>query len=150
MQAAVLFTDEILIHTGSELDIVDVTGRIRHSVEMSGIEEGVAHLFIAGQTAALTTIEYESGAVSDLRNALKRLAPDELEYEHNARWGDGNGRSHIRAALTGPGLAVPVRGGKLLLGTWQQIVLVELDLKSRERKIWLSVIGTRKIQEKPR
>ncbi len=141
------FSDEIPVGTGSELDIVDVTEEVRQRVRGSGIEEGVAHLFVAGQTAALTTIEYESGAVSDLRNALKRLAPDALDYEHNARWGDGNGRSHIRAALVGPDLTVPVRGGNLLLGTWQQIVLVELDLRGRKRKVWLSLIGTGKGQE---
>ena len=137
------FSDEIPVGTGNELDIVDVTGEVRQRVRKAGIGEGVAHLFVAGQTVALTTLEYEPGAVSDLKRALQGLAPDDLDYEHNARWGDGNGRSHIRAALVGPALTIPVRGGELLLGTWQQIVLVELDLRGRKRKVHLSVIGTR-------
>lgn len=137
------FSDEIPVKTSGELDIVDVTGLVRGCVRKMGVKEGTAHLFVAGQTVGLTTIEYEPGAVSDLRNALNRLAPDGLDYEHNARWGDGNGRSHIRAALVGPDLTVPVRGGEMLLGTWQQIVLVEMDLRDRERKIHLSVVGTR-------
>ena len=140
-------SDEIPVRTGGELDIVDITGMIRGCVRETGVREGTAHLFVAGQTAGLTTIEYEPGAVSDLRNALKRLAPDSLDYEHNARWGDGNGRSHIRAALVGPDLTVPVRSGEVLLGTWQQIVLVEMDLRDRERKIHLTVVGTRQDPE---
>jgi len=137
------FSDEIPVGTESELDVVDVTGEVRQRIRKAGIGEGVTHLFVAGQTVALTTLEYEPGAVSDLKRALQRLAPDDLDYEHNARWGDGNGRSHIRAALVGPDLTIPVRGGELLLGTWQQIVLVELDLRGRKRKVHLSVIGTR-------
>jgi len=142
---SVVFVDALPFKTGKELDVLDITGDVRRRVQQSGVHEGTAHIFIAGQTAALTTIEYEPGAVSDLKNALRRLAPEDLPYEHNARWGDGNGRSHIRAALVGPDLTVPLRGGDLLLGTWQQIVLIELDLKGRSRTVHLTVCG--KIQD---
>jgi len=135
------FSDSVPLSTGKELDILDITDVIRHRVRGSGVREGMAHLFVAGQTVALTTIEFESGAVSDLKNAIRRLAPDDIHYEHNARWGDGNGRSHVRAALVGPDLTVPVLNGELLLGTWQQIALVELDLRGRSRTVHISVIG---------
>jgi len=138
----VLFLDEIPFTTRGELDILDITDDIRRRIPGSGVIDGTAHIFVAGQTVAITTIEYEPGAVSDLGNAIKRLAPDNLVYEHNAAWGDGNGRSHIRAALLGPDLTVPVRNGRLLLGTWQQIVLVEMDLRGRSRKVHLTVAGS--------
>ena len=138
----IIFLDEIPLTTGGELDVLDITAEIGRRIPGSGVFDGTAHIFVAGQTAALTTIEHEPGAVSDLKNAIRRLAPDDLVYEHNARWGDGNGRSHIRAALVGPDLTVPVRGGRLLLGTWQQIVLVELDLRGRNRTIHLTVTGS--------
>ncbi|MBN2719909.1 MAG: YjbQ family protein [Proteobacteria bacterium] len=137
-----LFLDEIPFTTRRELDILDITDQIRRRIPGSGVIDGTAHIFAAGQTVAITTIEYEPGAVSDLRNAIRRLAPDGLDYEHNAAWGDGNGRSHIRASLLGPDLTVPVRSGRLLLGTWQQIVLVELDLRGRSRTVHLTVAGS--------
>lgn len=136
-----LFLDELPFKTRGELDILDITGDIGRLVEESGVQEGTAHIFVAGQTAAITTIEFEPGAVSDLRNAIRRLAPEDLNYDHNARWGDGNGRSHIRASLIGPDLTIPVRKGSLLLGTWQQVVLVELDLRGRSRTVHLTVSG---------
>lgn len=138
----VFFFDELSFQTRGELDILDITGDIRKRIPDSGVRDGTAHIFVAGQTAAITTIEFEPGAVSDLKNAIRRLAPDDRNYEHNARWGDGNGRSHVRAALLGPDLAVPVRNGNLLLGTWQQIVFVELDLRGRSRTVHLSVAGS--------
>jgi len=147
LSGSVWFLHELPFNTRGELDILDITGDIRRCVRESGVYEGSAHVFVAGQTAAVTTIEYESGAVSDLLHAIKRLAPDDLNYEHNARWGDGNGRSHIRAALIGPDLTVPVRNGSLLLGTWQQIVLVELDLRGRSRTVHLTVSGSGDRQE---
>ncbi len=90
----------------------------------------------------MTTIEYETGAISDLKKAVSRLVPKDLEYAHNARWGDGNGHSHVRAALLGPDISVPVRDGSPLLGTWQQIIIVEFDTRSRERKVHLTIMGT--------
>ena len=137
----IFFSDEIPLGTRREMDILDITDEVRRRIQGSGIREGIAHLFVAGQTAAITTVEFEPGAVSDLRDAIKRLAPDEIHYEHNATWGDGNGRSHMRASLVGPDLTVPVRDCNPLLGTWQQIVLVEMDLRGRNRTIHLSVVG---------
>jgi secondary thiamine-phosphate synthase enzyme len=136
-------TDKIHLSTAGELDIVDITGQINDQVARSGIREGLVHLFVAGSTAALTTIEYEPGAVSDLREALGRIAPDTIPYHHNERWGDGNGHSHVRAALIGPDITVPVRGGVPLLGAWQQVILIELDVRSsRDRTVHVTVSGT--------
>jgi len=135
--------DEIPVRTSGELDVVDITGQVRQLIKRSGIKDGVAHLFIAGATAALTAIEFEPGAVADLKEAISRLAPREMEYAHNARWGDGNGHSHVRAAMLGPDITVPVRDGDPLLGTWQQIILVEFDMRSRDRKVNLTIMGQR-------
>ena len=136
-----VFQDEIPVKTRGELDVVDITDQVRRLVAGSGISNGLAHLFVAGSTAAFTTIEFEPGAVSDLKDAFSRLAPKEMEYAHNKRWGDGNGHSHVRAAMMGPDITVPVRDGDILLGTWQQIILVEFDTRSRNRKAHLTVVG---------
>jgi len=99
------------------------------------------NVFIAGSTAAVTTIEFEAGVLNDLRGVLSRVAPDSLTYAHDSRWGDGNGRSHVRAAIVGPSLTIPVAGGEPLLGTWQQVVLLELDVrKERARTVVITVI----------
>ena len=137
------FMDEIPVSTSGELDVVDITGEVRQLINRSGISDGVAHVFVAGATAALTTIEFEPGAVADLKDAFSRLAPRDMNYAHNARWGDGNGHSHVRAALLGPDITVPVRDGGPLLGTWQQIILVEFDTRSRDRKAYITVMGQR-------
>ena len=144
---SVVFTHEIPLSTSGELDVVDITGEVRQLITGSGIMDGVAHLFVAGATAALTTIEFEPGAVADLKEAASRLFPMEIEYAHNARWGDGNGHSHVRAAMLGPDITVPVRDGNALLGTWQQIILVEFDTKSRNRKVHLTVMGDGNLKE---
>jgi secondary thiamine-phosphate synthase enzyme len=98
-------------------------------------------LFVVGSTAALTTIEYEDGAVNDLSRAIDRIAPREMEYEHHLRWGDDNGHSHVRAALLGPSLNVPFVGGRLTLGTWQQIILIDFDTRPRQREIVAQIMG---------
>ncbi len=127
--------------TAGELDVIDITGKIRHLVNSSGVKAGLVHVFVAGSTAALTTIEFEPGAVADLKDAFSRLAPRDREYAHNAAWGDGNGHSHVRAAILGPGITLPVRGGNPLLGTWQQVVLIEFDTRGRSRNLHLTVVG---------
>ena len=119
--------------------ILDITSEVAHMVEQSGVREGVAHLFVSGSTAALTTIEYEPGALEDLKRALEQIAPMSAPYAHNEAWGDGNGYAHLRAALLKPDLCVPIRGGRLALGTWQQIVLMDFDNRPRHRKILLTV-----------
>ncbi len=139
-----MFRKTITTRSRGEGDIADITGDVNAAVRASGIREGLVHLFVQHSTAALTTIEYENGALSDLSRALSVLAPDTAEYAHNTRWGDGNGRSHVKAALVGPSLTVPVSGGNLMCGTWQQIVLLELDTNApRERSIICTVTGER-------
>ena len=117
------------------------TIRVAQAVAESGVKEGLANIFVAGSTAAVTTIEYEPGVLSDLSRALAVIAPADIPYAHDAAWGDGNGRSHVRAAIVGPSLSVPVIAGALACGTWQQIVLLELDVRSsRERAVYVTVV----------
>jgi len=132
---------EISIKTTTKTDILDLTPEVREVMERSNVQNGTVTLFIPGSTAALTTIEYESGVINDLKKAIERLAPENLYYEHNERWGDGNGYSHVRAALVGPSLHIPVIDGKLTLGTWQQIVLLDFDNRPRKRKIIMHMVG---------
>ncbi|PIQ96691.1 MAG: secondary thiamine-phosphate synthase enzyme [Nitrospinae bacterium CG11_big_fil_rev_8_21_14_0_20_56_8] len=123
-------------------DILDITGRVAEEVRESGFQEGIATVFVPGSTAGITTIEYESGAVEDLKKAIERLAPMGIPYAHDSRWGDGNGFAHVRAALMNPSLTVPFSGGELLLGTWQQIVLCDFDNRPRNRKFLVQVLGS--------
>ncbi|MBW1787665.1 MAG: YjbQ family protein [Deltaproteobacteria bacterium] len=132
---------EMTVRTSAETDILDLTGDVTQIVERSSILNGAVTLYIPGSTAALTTIEFESGVVEDLKRAIERIAPQDLHYEHNERWGDGNGYSHVRAALLGPSLHVPVINGRMTLGTWQQIVLLDFDNRPRTRKIIVQVTG---------
>jgi len=137
-----MFRKSILITTKREGDIINITRDVQKIVAESGVREGLVHLFVHHSTAALTTIEYEPGVLADLRRSLAVLAPDESEYAHNAKWGDGNGRSHVKAAIVGPDLTLPVDGGKLACGTWQQVVLLELDVNAgRDREITCTVSG---------
>lgn len=131
----------ILLNTTSDTDIIDITQTVTADLMESGIINGTVNLFVPGSTAALTTIEYESGVINDLKEAIDRLAPRDLYYEHDERWGDGNGYSHVRAALLGASLSIPVVNGSLTLGTWQQIVLLDFDNRPRQRKIVEQFIG---------
>ena len=124
-----------------EGEIVDVTEDVAQAVVESGLKNGVVTIFVPGSTGALTTIEYEPGLLKDLPNILERMAPKGLEYEHERRWHDGNGHSHVRASIIGPSLTVPFVNGRLTLGTWQQIVFLELDVHSRNRQLILQIIG---------
>jgi len=133
--------EELSLRTKGETQVLDLTENVRALVRKSGVKEGTVHLFVPGSTAGLTTIEMEPGCVADLKAAFERVAPREGHYDHNARWGDGNGFSHVRASLLGPSLTVPVGGGAPLLGTWQQVVLVDFDNRGRERKIVATVVG---------
>jgi len=137
-----MLTKTITVTSQFEGDIINLTEKVRKAVSESGIRNGLVHLFVQHSTAALTTIEFEPGVLSDLRRALTVFAPDNADYAHNARWGDGNGRSHVKAALVGPSLTIPLKGGILMCGTWQQIVLLEFDVNAgRERTIVCTVIG---------
>jgi secondary thiamine-phosphate synthase enzyme len=136
-----MFRKEIQVTTKKEGDIIDITPEVREIVGESRVSEGLVHIFVTGSTAAVTTIEYEHGVLSDLSRALSALAPDTIPYAHDSCWGDGNGRSHVKASIVGPSLSVPVTGNALALGTWQQVVLLELDVrKGRSRSIMVTVM----------
>jgi secondary thiamine-phosphate synthase enzyme len=133
--------DSIRLRTEARDEIVDITEGVQKIVSGSEVREGIACVFVAGSTAAVTTVEHEPGLVADLQTAMDRLYPKGEAYEHHRRWGDGNGHSHVRASMIGPSLTVPVVDGRLLLGTWQQIVLMELDNKPRTRDVHVRVMG---------
>jgi secondary thiamine-phosphate synthase enzyme len=130
------------VQTKQEGDIVNLTGDVEKALRSSELKEGLACVFVPHSTAALFTIEYEPGVQQDMRDALQRLLPKGIEYEHHKRWGDGNGHSHVRAAFLGPSLTVPFSNGALDLGTWQQIVLMELDNRGRSREVVVQLIGS--------
>ena len=134
-------TKQLSVNTRGEGDILDVTENVAEAVVESSLKNGVVTIFVPGSTGTLTTIEYEPGLLKDLPNVLERVAPRSLEYEHERRWHDGNGHSHVRASIMGPCLTVPFVNGRLTLGTWQQIVFLELDVHSRSRQLILQIIG---------
>jgi secondary thiamine-phosphate synthase enzyme len=136
-----LQTANLEIATTAGTDVLDLTEEVQAFISKSGIGDGVLVIFTPGSTAGITTIEFESGAVADLKRVLNRIAPESGEYEHDLRWGDGNGYSHVRSALVGPSLSVPVVGGRPDLGTWQQIVLCDFDNRPRHRRVRLQVVG---------
>jgi secondary thiamine-phosphate synthase enzyme len=127
--------------TAAGTDIHDLSSDLAALVADSEVSEGWLMLFVPGSTAALTTIEFESGAVNDLKRALEGVAPEGGEYEHNLRWGDGNGYAHVRAALMGPSLVVPITKGQLATGTWQQVILCDFDNRPRQRRITAQILG---------
>lgn len=127
--------------TRPDTDIQDLSEDVAQVVAESGVDSGWVLVFTPGSTAGVTTLEYESGCVADLARAVEQLAPSEADYAHNRRWGDGNGYSHVRAALLGPSLTLPVRNGAPAHGTWQQIVLCDFDNRSRTRRIEVEVLG---------
>ena len=131
----------IKLRTSAEDEIIDVTGRVQEIVSGSNLRNGLACIFVAGSTAAVTTVEHEPGLVADMHEAMERLYPKSKDYEHHQRWGDGNGHSHVRASFVGPSLTVPVVDGRLLLGTWQQVVFMEFDNKPRNREITVQIVG---------
>lgn len=139
---------DIVVHCGSfEIalragpDLANVTPRLAHIVEASGVREGSASLTAIGSTASLTTIEHEPGAIEDLKRAIQALAPQDAVYAHEMAWHDGNGHSHVQAALLGPSLVVPIRESRLRLGTWQQVVLINHDIHARHRRVEVTVVG---------
>ncbi len=132
-------TSSIEVQTSASTDILDITGAVREELTPFGHSSGAVLLFIAGSTAALTTIEFESGVIEDLKKAIDRMVPQNIPYEHDRRWGDGNGYSHVRAAVFGPSLNIPFSSGEMLLGTWQQIVLCDFDNRPRRREVIVQV-----------
>ena len=129
------------VSTTGQGDAHDLTSAVSKALDSSGLTAGVATVFVVGYTAGVTTLEYESGVVHDLDRALQTLAPREADYRHHLRWHDDNGSSHVRAAMVGPSVAVPFTAGRLMLGTWQQIVLLELDTRPRRREIVIQLVG---------
>ena len=121
--------------------MLDITGPVGRIVDSSGIETGIVNVSGVGSTLGITTLEFESGCVSDLQRALEQIAPANTNYAHNARWGDENGYAHLRSALVGTAKSFPVTGGRLALGTWQQIVLCDFDDRPRERQVVVTVVG---------
>jgi len=142
MRSTVVYCDSMEISMGVGPDIANITDRLARIVQKAGVENGSLHASVIGSTGSLTTIEYEPGVVEDLRRAITRLAPPHMEYEHEKAWHDGNGHSHVQAALLGPSVAVPVRRGVLALGTWQQVVLINHDNRSRKRRVEATLVGT--------
>ena len=136
-----VITKTTRIKTRGENDMIDITGQTSKAVEESKLKDGIVTVFVSGSTAAITTIEYEPGLTQDFPRMLSRIAPIDIEYEHDNTWHDGNGHSHVRASLIGPSLTIPFKDGDLILGTWQQIILLETDTRQRERKIILQIIG---------
>ena len=141
IQNMTVITKNTQIKSKSENDIIEITDEVTKTVKESKIQNGAVVVFVVGSTAAITTIEYEPGLQKDFPEMLSRLAPKGIEYAHDNTWHDGNGHSHVRASLIGPGITIPFVEGRLTLGTWQQIVLIEMDTRPRERKIIIQVIG---------
>lgn len=136
-----IITEYLTFNTKGDTDITDITSWVGQKLKESGLTQGSVLVFVPGSTGAVTTIEYEPGLVKDMQDALNRLIPRELEYAHNRMWGDGNGHSHVRASMLGPSLVVPFNDGSLMLGTWQQIVFLDLDNRSRSRKVIVQITG---------
>ena len=136
-----VITKSIKIKSKGETDIIDITDSVSGCVESSKVKNGIVTIFMPGSTAGLTTIEYEPGLIKDIQQSLEIIAPRRGEYHHNLRWHDGNGFSHVRAAMLGPSLTVPFSDKRLQLGTWQQIVFIDFDNRSRSRELILQIIG---------
>ncbi len=136
-----IYHKEIRFETRGELDVVDLTGKVENIVNESKVKNGLVNVFSIGSTAAISILEYEPGLKNDLKNILDRIVPKDMEYEHHLRWGDYNGHSHIRASLIKSSLTVPLVNGSLVLGTWQQIIFIELDVRPRNRRVMVTVMG---------
>src|ERR687888_2128981 len=136
-----VITKTIKINSKGENDMVDITDQTSKAIQESKLKDGIVTVFVSGSTAAMTTVEYEPGLRKDFPMMLNRIIPKDIVYKHDETWHDGNGHSHVRASLIGPSLTVPFKDRSLILGTWQQIVFIELDIRSRERRITLQIIG---------
>ncbi len=141
MSSCFCFTDTLEVSTSEGVSIRDITSELQKMIDRSGMQTGTLNAICIGSTGSLTTIEYEPGVVQDLGRAIRELAPPEREYEHEKAWHDGNGHSHVQAALLGPSLALPIRQGRLYLGTWQQVVVINHDIGPRSRRIEVTLLG---------
>ncbi len=136
-----VLSDSLSFTTGGFNDMIDITREVTHKLKENGFQNGTVTLFVPGSTGGFTTIEYESGLVKDFTELMEKIIPSDARYHHDARWGDGNGFSHVRASLIGPSLTIPFSNGELTLGTWQQIVFVDFDNRARSRMIVLQFMG---------
>ncbi len=136
-----ILNDSIKLSTKGNPDLIDITARVGKILDESKLKKGIMTVFVVGSTAAITTFEYEPGLTKDVRDFFEKLIPSDKHYAHDETWGDANGFSHLRAALQGPSLTIPFDNGKLLLGTWQQVVLAEFDNRPRDREIIIQIIG---------
>lgn len=134
-------TKTIRLSTKGNDDMINLTDKVTSMVKSSKIKDGIATIFIPGSTGAITTIEYESGVLQDLKNILEKIVPSNKTYKHNLKWHDGNGHSHLKASLIGPSLSIPINKNKLELGTWQQIIFIDCDNRSRNRELVLQIVG---------
>jgi secondary thiamine-phosphate synthase enzyme len=136
-----VITKKISINTKGNPDLIDITGNAAKILDSSGLKNGSMTVFVVGSTAAITSFEYEPGLIQDVQELFSKLIPGNRQYKHDATWGDANGFSHLRASLQGPSLIIPFEEGKLLLGTWQQVVLAEFDNRPRQREIVIQLLG---------
>jgi secondary thiamine-phosphate synthase enzyme len=134
-------TEAIRVKSGPDMDVIDITGQVARAVRESGMKAGVVTVFVPGSTASVTTTEFEPNLNRDLKRAVERLVPSDIDYEHHKTWGDQNGKSHVRASLFGPGLSIPFREGKLILGSWQQVVVLDFDVPARSREVIIQIVG---------
>ena len=136
-----VFTKTLSFSTKGDGDMIDITANVQDVLAESSVKNGIVTVFVPGSTASVTTIEYEPGLIQDFPRAMNKIAPKEAHYDHNARWGDGNGHSHVKASTIGPSLVVPFENKRLLLGTWQQIVFVDFDNRPRSRHVVVQALG---------
>jgi secondary thiamine-phosphate synthase enzyme len=136
-----IISKTIPVQSNGRTDIIDITGQAADLLAKSNLRAGIITFFISGSTAGITTIEFEPGLLQDLPEAFEKLAPMAKRYHHDATWGDGNGYAHVRAAMLGPSLTVPFKSGRMLLGTWQQIVIIDFDNRPRQREVVMQIFG---------
>ena len=141
MNISAIYFDQVNVKLKTGIDIVDISHELQKLIKKSKIINGTLNATVIGSTGSITTIEFEPGVVEDLRRAVNRIAPPDLGYEHEKAWHDGNGHSHVQAALLGPSIVLPVRDGRLITGTWQQVVVINHDNKARKRKVEVTIIG---------
>ena len=136
-----VYCGEVNIETNGDVDIVDITSDVQDVISKSKIKDGIVCVFVPGSTGTITSIEYEPGLMKDFPRALEKIAPKDVHYDHHETWHDDNGHSHVRASLMGPSTTFPIKNGKLIHGTWQQLVFVELDTGPRNRNIIVQIVG---------
>jgi len=136
-----VITRTMSLETEGTMDIVDLTDKLRTLVGSADLNNGIVHVFAPGSTMGLTTVEFEGGLVQDLKDCFEKIVPSTVEYRHNERWGDGNAHSHVRSSMIGTSLTIPLSEGNLILGTWQQVILIDFDNRPRHRELVVQILG---------